>query len=232
MFKVSLLPASYRKFLDGKKKKDIILKISIIVLICMLVIYFGFFARTLILKSQLKNVNRQNSLITAEINELQQYKAVYDDLMVSQGRLNAIKTKSPSAIKFLTVIQSTRPEYIKIKAISLSDWQNNPVCVIEGDLSAAQTIRDAVEQLRDYEEFLKTDDAFKDLVTEVKVLNDMPIVNGEGAETKYSFRVFIALGGTIQMDESGNLITTITTATTETTAPAETQSTESTTAAE
>ena len=99
MFKVSLLPASYRKLLDGKKKKDIILKIALIVLFCMLVIYFGLFVRTLILKGQIKDINKQNSIITAEINELQQYKVIYDDLILSQNRLETIKSKNPSALK-------------------------------------------------------------------------------------------------------------------------------------
>lgn len=223
------MPASYRKLLDGKKKKDLILKIALIALFCMLLIYAGFFVRTLILKGHLKDINKQNSVITAEINELQQYKVIYDDLVLAQNRLETIKAKNPSALKFMTIIQSNRPEYVKIKAISLSDWQNNPVCVIEGELSAAQKIRDAVDHLRAYEEFLKTDENFKDIITEVKVLNDMPTINNTGVDETYSFRIFISLGGAIQMDASGNLVTTTTTTTTTTTAPA-TQSTESTTA--
>lgn len=232
MFKVSLLPASYRKLLDGKKKKDIILKIALIVLFCMLVIYFGLFVRTLILKGQIKDINKQNSIITAEINELQQYKVIYDDLILSQNRLETIKSKNPSALKFLTLIQANRPEYVKIKAVSLSDWQNSAVCVIEGELSAAQKIGDAVDHLRAYQEFVKTNEAFKDIVTEVSVLNELPTITKNGDVETYSFRMFISLGGAIVMDESGNLITTTTTTTTTTTAPAETQTTESTTAAE
>lgn len=236
MFKVSLLPASYRKLLEGKKKKDIILRIALVALVCLLVIYIGLYARTLILKGQIKDINRENSLITAEINELQQYKVIYDDLLLSQNRLNSIKPTNPSALKFMTLIQSNRPEYIKIKAIAMTDWQNNQICVIEGDLSAAQKIRDAVDHLRAYEEFLKTDEAFADIVKEVKVLNNMPTIKNEGGNETYSFRMFVSLGGPIAMDESGNLITTTTTTTTATTAtttaPAETQSTESTTAEE
>ena len=223
MFKVSLLPASYRKLLDGKKKKDIILKIAVVGLFCMLVIYFGLYVKTLILEGQIKDINRQNAVITAEINEEQQYKAIYDELVLSQERLNAIKPKNPSAVKFLELIQNNRPEYIKIKAISLSDWQSNPICVIEGDLAAAQKIGDAVNHLRAYEEFLKTDKAFEGMITEIKVVNNMPIINDEGTKQTYSFRIYISLGGSILVDDSGNLITTesTTVATTEATTAAE-----------
>lgn len=233
MFKVSLLPASYRKLLDGKKKKDIILKIAVVGLLCMLVIYFGLYARTLLLESQIKDIGRQNRAITAEIDELQQYKYIYDELVLSQGRLDAIKSKNPSTVKFLTLIQNNRPEYIKINAISLNDWQNNPVCVIEGELSAAQKIGDAVDHLRAYEEFLKTDKAFEGMITEIKVLNDMPIIDSENGEETYSFRIFISLGGSILMDDSGNLITTeSTTASTTETTTAATTTTATTKAAE
>lgn len=230
MFKVSLLPASYRKYLEGRKKKDLILKVALLILACMLVIYFGFYARTLILKGQLQDVNRQNSVITAEINELQQYKTIYDELVLSQSRLDAIKSKDPSSLKFLTMVQESRPEYIKITALALSDWQKDSICVIEGELSAAQGIGDAVDHLRAYEDLLKNGEGFADVVKEVKVVNDMPIVEEKDDGTSYKFRIFVSLGGVISTDEKGNLITTTTTTTTTTTAPATTASAESTSA--
>ena len=236
MFKVSLLPASYRKYLEGKKKKDLILKVALLILACMLVIYAGLYARTLILNGHLKDINKQNSVVVAEIDDLQQYKTIYDELMISQNRLESIKAKEPSALKFMTLVQENRPEYIEIKAISMSNWQNGAVCVIEGELSAAQKIRDAVEHLRAYEEFLKTNENFSEYVTEVRVANELPAVSsGENGDT-YSFRVYVSLGGEIVMDEDGNLVTTTTTTTTTTTetttASAETSSTEATTVAE
>ena len=111
VFKVSLLPASYRKLLEGKKKKDLILKVAVIVLVCMLIIYSGFAVRLFILKAQLKEVQKSNGIITAEISELEQYKAIYDNLVTSQQRVDQILPKSPSAVKFLSLVQANRPDY-------------------------------------------------------------------------------------------------------------------------
>ena len=111
MFKVSLLPASYRKFLDGKKKKDLILKVALIVLICMLIMYSGFAIRLFILKGQLKEIRNNNNVIIANVQELEQYKAIYDELNTSKERVESILPKPLSAVKFMSLIQANRPEY-------------------------------------------------------------------------------------------------------------------------
>ena len=231
VFKVSLLPASYRKVLEGRKKKDLILKVALVVLLCMLIIYSGFTVRLFILKAQLKDIQQNNGIVAAQITELEQYKAIYDSLVLSQQKVDSIKPKAPSAVKFLSLIQATRPEYAEYTIVTVQEWAINPICMIEGELPAAQNVGDAVSQLRDLEQIFKTNESFKDVVTQVKVINNMPSVvsDGNGNET-YTFRIYISVGGNIVLDESGALVTTTTTTTT-TTAPAET-TTESTTAAE
>ena len=64
MLKVSLLPASYKQFLEGKKKKDLILKIALVVLLCMLIIYVGFAVKSFILQAQYKESSRRNCTIS------------------------------------------------------------------------------------------------------------------------------------------------------------------------
>ena len=230
MFKVSLLPASYRKLLEGKKKKDLILKIALIVLVCMLVIYSGFAIRLFILKSQLKEVQKTNGIVVAEINELEKYKEIYDSLVASQQKVDSIRAKSPSAVKFMSLVQATRPEYAEYSIVTVQEWSINPICMIEGELPAAQNIGDAVSQLRGLVEIFENGEDFKDVVTQIKVINDMPSVTRDvdGNET-YTFRIYLSTGGNIVVDESGALVTTTTTTTTTTTAPAETTTTASTT---
>ena len=176
VFKVSLLPASYRKLLEGKKKKDLVLRVALVVLVCMLIIYSGFAIRLFILKAQLKDIQKSNGLVAAEISELEQYKVIYDNLVTSQKRVDQILPKSPSAVKFLSLVQSNRPEYAEYTVVTVQEWSTNPICMIEGSLPAAQNVGDAVSQLRDLEEIFKNGEDFKDVVTEVKVINNMPSV--------------------------------------------------------
>lgn len=224
MFKVSLLPASYRKYLEGKKKKDLMLKIALIVLVCLLVIYSGFAARLLILQSQLKKVQRANSDVVAEINELQQYKGFYDSLVLAQDRVNTVQSRQPSAVKFLSIVQAQRPEYVKINGIALTDWSGAAICAIEGELPSAQSIGAAITQLDNYAESFKTNEAYGGVVKQIKIVNDMPSKD-EGADgtVTYTFKLYVSLSGQIDIDATGSLVTTTTTTTTEST-------TESTTA--
>ena len=204
VFKVSLLPASYRKLLEGKKKKDLIIKVALIVLICMLIVYSGFAVRLFILKAQLKDIQKSNGMVAAEISELEQYKVIYDNLVTSQQRVEQILPKSPSAVKFLSLVQSNRPEYAEYTVVTVQEWSTNPICMIEGNLPAAQSIGDAVSQLRDLEGIFKNGDDFKDVITQIKVINNMPTVttDGQGNQT-YSFRIYLSVGGNIVVDESG-----------------------------
>ena len=134
VFKVSLLPASYRKLLEGKKKKDLVLRVALVVLVCMLIIYSGFAIRLFILKAQLKDIQQSNGMVAAEISELEQYKAIYDNLLTSKQRVEQILPKSPSAVKFLSLVQSNRPEYAEYNVVTVQEWSTNPICMIEGSL--------------------------------------------------------------------------------------------------
>lgn len=227
MFKVNLLPESYRKRLENKRKTNLIISVALVFFLCALIVYSGFAVRLLILQGQLKSAKRANQAVVNQIAELQQYKGIYDELVNAQTRVEAIKPRSPSAVKFLSLVQSERPQYIKINSIAIQDWSKSAICVIDGELSAAQTIGDAVDQLREYANSFKTNSAYDGKVAEVKILNDMPIVSrdADGVEL-YAFRLFVSLSGTINISDSGTIEITTETTTVSTTA----SSSESTTA--
>ncbi len=226
MFKVSLLPDSYRKQLISRKNKDVILSIAVIVLVCMLIVYAGIAVRLLILKNQNKKVNAYNNEINKRIEELSPYVEDYNALAIAQAKVALIKQVDITALEFITEVQSITPDYIKITAVAAPEWQDKQICVIEGDLSAANSLRSANSMLLAYAEILKNDALFGKEIKDFKIVNDMPIVNQEGeGEPTYSFRIIISLNGGIAIDtETGNLVTTVTETTSETT-------TESTTAA-
>jgi len=47
VFKVSLLPESYRKFRQGKAAKDIVSKVALLILVCLFIVYAGFMIKDL-----------------------------------------------------------------------------------------------------------------------------------------------------------------------------------------
>ena len=187
------------------------MKVAVLILLCMLIIYAGFAVRMFMLQSQLKKIEAQNSAVTSQIGELQQYKTMYDNLAIAKERIDSIMPKSPSAVKFYSLVRANRPQYVQIKNIALTDWQGSAVCAIEGELPSAQTLRQAIEQAEAYKQDFLSNEAYNGVVKEVKIVNDMPEVESDGEFTTYKFQMFVSLSGTINIDDSGLLVTTETT---------------------
>ncbi len=235
MFKVSLLPESYRKQLISKKNKDVIISVAIVVLLCMLIVYAGIAVRFLILKAQSKDVAKKNAKIVERIDELSPYVEDYNALAIAEANFENIKPVEITALEMVNIIQGITPGYIEITAFYEPEWQKNQVCVIEGNLCSANNLSSAVSMLDQYKKIIAENTELKDSIRELKVVNDEPIVNVDeatGART-YSFRIIVSLSGIINIDqETGMLITTTkpetTTATTTTTTTAPSQTEEST----
>ncbi|MCR4595124.1 MAG: hypothetical protein K5761_08730 [Clostridiales bacterium] len=219
MFKVSLLPASYRKKLLSKKRRNLIEKVAVIVLFCLLIVYAGIAARYIILSAQLKKVQNKNMEVEAQILELQKYKTIYDELEAAKKKVEDVKARDMSALEFVSVVQATRPKYIRINAISTQDWQNTAICVISGDLPSADNLRTAVNELDKYAKTFTELEEYKGVVKQVRVThNNMPVKDEETGA--YSFTIVISLTDTeLQFDENWVLLTTETTTVEETTAP-------------
>lgn len=220
MFKVSLLPESYRKQLISKKNKDIILYVAFIVLLCMLIVYAGIAIRLLVLKGQKSDVDKKNAQIMAKIDELSPYVEDYNALAIAEANFENIKPVDITALEMVNTIQKITPDYIQMTAFYAPEWQKNQVCIIEGNLSSANNLSEAVSQLEEYKKIVSENEALKDAIREIKVVNDEPLVEVDsttGARS-YSFRMIISLSGIINIDQqTGTLVTTTKPTTTEST---------------
>ena len=229
MFKVSLLPESYRKQLISKKNKDIILYVAFIVLLCMLIVYAGIAIRLLVLKGQKSDVDKKNAQIMAKIDELSPYVEDYNALAIAEANLESIKPVDITALEMVNTIQKITPDYIQMTAFYAPEWQKNQVCIIEGNLSSANNLSEAVSQLEEYKKIVSENEALKDAIREIKVVNDEPLVEVDsttGARS-YSFRMIVSLSGIINIDQqTGTLVTTTKPTTTESTTESTTETTE------
>ncbi|MCH5189570.1 MAG: hypothetical protein J1F37_03310 [Oscillospiraceae bacterium] len=233
MFKVSLLPESYRKQLIGKKNKDIILTVALVVFMCMLIVYAGFLARLMILKGQMKDVQKKNAEIMARIDELSPYVEDYNALAIAEANFQNIKPVDITALEMVNTVQRITPDYIQVTAFYAPEWQKNQICIIEGNLCSANTLSSAVAMLDDYKKVISENETLKDAIREIKVVNDEPLVEVDSAsgDRSYSFRMIVSLSGIISIDQqTGTLITTTKPETTEsttesTTVPEETEPT-------
>lgn len=230
MFKVSLLPESYRKQLISKKNKDIILSVALVVLMCMLIVYAGVAVRLLILKTQEKDVQKKNSKIMARIDELSPYVEDYNALAIAEANFANIKPVDITALEMVNILQKTTPDYIQVTAFYAPEWQKNQVCIIEGNLCSANNLSSATAMLDEYKKLISENESLKDAIKEIKVVNDEPLVEVDSTtgDRAYSFRMIVSLSGIINIDQqTGTLATTTkpesTTQTETTTEPTETE---------
>ncbi len=130
VFKVSLLPAAYRKRLEEKKKKDLLARIALIVLLCFAIVYSGVFAQGQIMNAKLKKLQQQNTELQQQFPALQQYQTVFNDLQSAKKMVESVSPQDPEAVEFLTLIANNTPDYIQVQEINLENWFTAGVCTL------------------------------------------------------------------------------------------------------
>ncbi|MGN0571603.1 MAG: PilN domain-containing protein [Candidatus Fimenecus sp.] len=130
MFRVSLLPAAYRKRLEEKKKKDLLARIALIVLLCLAIVYAGIFVQGQVLNSKLKKLERENAELQQQFPALQQYQTIFNDLQSAKQMVESVSPQDPEAVEFLTLIANNTPDYIQVQEINLENWFTAGVCTL------------------------------------------------------------------------------------------------------
>ena len=163
MFKVSLLPDSYRRRLESRKKIDLISKIALVILVCLFIVYGGVAVKGQILKSKLKTIQRKNSAIESEFPALQEYQNIYNELGEVRKMIESITPQDPDAVEFFTTISNQTPDYVQITQINLENWFKEGICTL------TCTVQDN-QDYKDYVDLFKTEEMQK-IVTFTLVLS-------------------------------------------------------------
>ena len=220
MFKVSLLPESYRKYRQGKAAKDIVSKVALLILICLFVIYAGFVVKDLLVKRQLRKVNKANSELVAQFPALEQYQEIYDTMKKNEGIYQTIRPKGMSSMEFVTKVVNDMPSYVNINSITLGEWFTAGVCEVECVCSSFEDVFDCKDLF-----------AEQDYISSAVTNEITKVYNADGTET-VTFKLALANVGTLTSDGKAEVVSESTTPVPETDANGETVTTESTTAAE
>lgn len=145
MFKVSLLPDSYRRRLESRKKIDLISKIALVILVCLFIVYGGVAVKGQILKSKLKTIQRKNSAIESEFPALQEYQNIYNELSEVRKMIESITPQDPDAVEFFTMISNQTPDYVQITQINLENWFKEGICTLTCTVQDNQDYKDYVD---------------------------------------------------------------------------------------
>lgn len=130
VFKVSLLPAAYRKRQEEKKKKDLLARIALFVLLCLAIVYAGVFVQGQIMSSKLRKLERQNAELQQQFPALQQYQTIFNDLQSAKKMVESVTPQDPEAVAFLTLISNNTPDYIQVTEINLENWFTAGICTL------------------------------------------------------------------------------------------------------
>ena len=189
MFKVSLLPASYRKQLENKAKKELLEKVALLVLICLLIIFGGVFAKGQILSAKLKNIEHENTKLEQQFPALQRYQSIYDDLKSTRGMMESILPKNKDAVSFIAMLSNITPDYIEVKDIRLENWFTSGICTM-------QCICMDYSDLKDYQAILQSEEVRK-VIQDVQI-SGITHQTGEDGDKSVSFTVALSLSGNVQ----------------------------------
>lgn len=191
MFKVSLLPDSYRRHLEGKKKIDLISKVALVVLVCLFIVYGGVMIKQQILKSRLSSIESKNHELENEFPALQEYQLIYDDLVSAQKMIESILPKDSEAVDFITTVSNVTPDYVQITQIDLEDWFSKGICTL------TCTVQD-YQDYKDYVELFKTEEMQK-TVKRVETTGITRTVNAEGDEKSVTFTLALSLSNALEV---------------------------------
>ena len=154
MFKVSLLPDSYRRHLQSRGQIDIISKFAVVILLCLFIVYGGFAIKNAVLESKLKKLERANARLEDQFPALQEYQGIYDSLISSRNMISSILPADGESVDFFTTIANKTPDYVQIDEINIEEWFTNGICTLKC------TVQD-YQDMKDYEALFKTEDMQK-----------------------------------------------------------------------
>ncbi|MBE6828121.1 MAG: hypothetical protein E7514_05855 [Ruminococcaceae bacterium] len=192
MFRVSLLPDSYRRHLQSRQKIDIVSKIALVILVCLFIVYGGVAIKSGILKTKLKKINTKNAAIEARFPELEEYRNIYNELLASKKVVDSITPHDTEAVQFLTIIANETPDYVQINEIDLTDW------FVSGTLTLDCTVQN-YEDMKSYQSLFETDE-MKETIKMVERTSVEKTITQDGSSVR--FTLVLSLSNAIEVPTS------------------------------
>lgn len=176
MYKVSLLPAAYRKYLDGRKKKDMITKAALVVLITLFVIYLALTVALQIQQRKLNKLTAENNEIKIQFSELQQYEELAGRVTAYKNIINSVTPPSPEAQTLLTALGNIETSVISLDSISMEDWFGARNCTLTGSCALISDLEEYINQIKATENVVGVSMQSEPSVTDGKISYDFIIV--------------------------------------------------------
>lgn len=131
-YKVSLLPESRKKKLNGKKKLEKIQGWALSILIVLLALIVVVMGVKFFTDSKLKKAQQLDNEYAAKVAELEKYRQINADLQSKVALLDQIQVDEPYLYKFIINWSNTDRPGVSIDTFTCEDWKTTRQCVVTG----------------------------------------------------------------------------------------------------
>ena len=211
MFKVSLLPDSYRRRLQSRQKIEIISEIALVILVCLFIVYAGVSIKNQVLQSKLSKLRANNAELEAKFPELQEYQNIYNDLQAARNIVTSITPKDMDAVEFFTKVSeiTNKTPFVQMKEVDIENWFTDGVCNLT---CVCQDYSD----MKDYKALFETEE-MKEVVKLVEVTSiERKLMEDGSRSVQFVLTLSINSGANVEVqdpvyvqvtDENGETVT-------------------------
>ena len=154
MLKVSLLPESYKKQIVGSKKKDAIKRVALIVLVMVLAMLVVVVGTRQLVYSKLHEVEALNQKTVDMFPQLNEYEALYAEVVVQRELLDSISAKEPYAQNFVVSLGNIVMPNVWLNKVLAEDWFYTKQCTIEGKCLSYDELSAYIDKISGIEDVL------------------------------------------------------------------------------
>ena len=147
-YKVSLLPESYKKQLNGKKKAEQIKSAALFVLVILFVLFILVFVSKLISEKKLDEAKRLDNEYQQKVEALAKYRDINAELQAKVKLIDDIKVKEPMLYNFVVDLGNIEHPGVSVKEIVCDDWKFTRQCVVSGSVDTREEFLAYVEQVK------------------------------------------------------------------------------------
>ncbi len=152
MYSVNLLPSHYILQNQARKRKDKLLKITIVAMCALLAVYAVMTILNTIKKNELKSIQKSNQIVQDEISKLEHLSSLNNDINMVYKLAKAVAGTNPSWDEFIVTISNSIPGTIGITNVDLSYQGETREGKIQGLALEHRTISEWLKTLSELSE--------------------------------------------------------------------------------
>lgn len=131
-YRVSLLPESVRKRLDGRKKLERIQIFSLVILVILALFLIVVSFTRMYAINKLEEVQALDYEYAQKVAELEQFREINANLQQKVQLIEDIQVEEPQLVNFLAKISNLKAPGVSIENIECTDWKTTRNCVLSG----------------------------------------------------------------------------------------------------